>query len=78
MIIFQHLDLNAQPILNAQITLHVYKKSVKTLVTRTRVVEMPNARLKTIEQFVFVFMAMSEILTHYVKNVSFQIHCLIY
>ena len=71
MIIFQHLDLNAQLILNAQITLHVYKKSVKTLVTRTRVVEMPNARLKTIEQFVFVFMAMSEILTHYVKNVSF-------
>ena len=72
MIIFQHLDLNVQLILNAQITLHVYKKSVKTLVTRTRVVEMPNARLKTIEQFVFVFMAMSEILTHYVKNVRFR------
>ena len=70
MIIFQHLDLNAQPILNVQITLHVYRKNVKTLVTLIRAVEMPNARLKIIAQYVFVFMAMLEILTLYVKSVS--------
>ena len=67
---FQLQDLNAQLIQNAPITLHAYKKSVKTLAILTRVVEMQNVRQKIIEQFVFVFMDMLEILTPCVKSVS--------
>ena len=74
--IFQLQDLNAQLILNAQITLHAYKKNVKTLVILIHVVEMQNVRQKIIEQFVFVFMDMLEILTPYVKSVRLQIICL--
>ena len=55
MIIFQHLDLNAQLILNAQITLHVYKKNVKIHVMLIRAAKMPNVEQKIIEPFVFVF-----------------------
>jgi hypothetical protein len=64
-----HLNLNARLILNVHITLHVYKKNVKTLVILIRVVEMQNVRQKIIEQFVFVFMDMLEIRTLSVKNV---------
>ena len=55
---FQHLDLNAQVIQNARITLHVFKKSVKILATLIHVVEMPNARPKIIVQYVFAFLDM--------------------
>ena len=70
---FQLQDLNARLILNAQTTLHAYKKNVKTLVILIHVVEMQNVRQKIIEQFVFVFMDMLEILTPYVKSVRLQI-----
>jgi hypothetical protein len=56
--------------------LHAYKKNVKTLVILIHVVEMQNVRQKIIEQFVFVFMDMLEILTPYVKSVRLQIICL--
>jgi transcription antitermination factor NusG len=64
-----HQNLNARPILNALITLHVYKKSVKIHVILILVVEMQNARQKIIEQYVFVSMDMLEIRTLSVKNV---------
>ena len=66
---FQHQNLNARPIQNALITLHVYKKSVKIHVILILVVEMQNARQKIIEQYVFVSMDMLEIHTLSVKNV---------
>ena len=66
---FQHQNLNARPILNALITLHAYKKSVKIHVILILVVEMQNARQKIIEQYVFVSMDMLEIHTLSVKNV---------
>lgn len=72
---FQLQDLNVQLILNAQITLHAYKKNAKILVIHIHAVEMQNVRQKIIEQFVFVFMDMLEILTHYAKSVRLQIIC---
>ena len=71
--IFQLPDLNVQLILNVQTTLHAYKKNVKTLVTLILVAEMPNVRLKTTEQFVYVFMDTLETLTLCVKNVRLYI-----
>ena len=68
--IFQLPNQNVQLIPNVQTTLHAYKKNVKTLVILIRVVEMQNVRQKIIEQFVFVFMDMLEILTPCVKSVS--------
>ena len=67
---FQLQGLNAQLIQNARITLHAYKKNAKTLVTLILVAEMPNVRLKTIEQFVYVFTDTLETLTLCVKSVS--------
>ena len=71
--IFQLPDLNAQLIANVQITLHAYKKNVKTLVTLIHVAEMQNVRQKIIELFASVFMDMLETLIHYVKNVRLRI-----
>lgn len=68
-----HQNLNARPILNALITLHVYKKSVKIHVILILVVEMQNARQKIIEQYVFVSMDMLEIRTLSVKNLDVKV-----
>ena len=68
---FQHRNRSARLIRNARPTLHVYKKSVKTHVTRIHVDETPNVKSKTIVLFVFVYLDMSEIHTHSVKNVRF-------
>ena len=54
MIIFQHLNLNARLTLNVHITLHVYKKNVKTRVKQALVALMLSVRPKIIEQYVFV------------------------
>ena len=69
MIIFQHLNLNARPILNVLITLHVYKKNVKTLVTPTLVVGMLNVEPKITEPFVSAFPDTLGTHTVFVKNV---------
>ena len=53
MIIFQHLNPNARLILNVHITLHVYKKNVKTRVTQAPVVLMLSAKSKIIVQYVY-------------------------
>ena len=68
---FQHQSRSARLIRNARPTLHVYKKSVKTHVTRIHVDETPNVQSKTIVPFVFACSALSEIHTHSVKNVRF-------
>ena len=68
---FQHQSRSARLIRNARPTLHVYKKSVKTHVTRIHVDATPNVQSKIIVPFVFAYLDLLEIHTHSVKNVRF-------
>ena len=66
---FQPQDQNVQLTQSVPITLHAYKRNVKTHVTPTHVVETLNVEPKTIVLSVSVFQDILEIHTVFVKNV---------